>query len=330
MKAFYYDSETGIAELRRDYPDPKPAPGEAMVRVRLAGVCNTDKEITHGYVPGYKGVLGHEFVGEVVAVNGDAGDWIGLRVVGDINVACGACHLCRLNVPTQCLNRGVLGIHDHDGALAEYVVLPVANLHRVPDDVTDHQAVFTEPLAAALQIVEQVHIRPTDRIVVLGDGKLGLLAAQVLALTGADVMAIGHNPAKLDILARRGIPAFAISRDATKATEQLLPYRLADVVVEATGRAEGLALARGLLRARGTLVLKSTFHGQLSLPLSTYVVDEVTLVGSRCGPFDPALRYLSRGLIDVTALIHAEYALDDVTDAFTTAFSGGVKTLVRV
>ncbi|MBC7225881.1 MAG: alcohol dehydrogenase catalytic domain-containing protein [Thermoflexales bacterium] len=310
MLALVYDGEK--LQLRDDHPRPVLPPGEALVRVRLAGICNTDLEIVRGYM-GFRGVLGHEFVGVVEEAEDHA--LIGRRVVGEINAYCGECPTCRAGRPTHCPNRTTLGIWGRDGAFAEYLTLPIRNLHTVPDDVPDEVAVFTEPLAAALEILEQVHLRPTDRVVVLGDGKLGLLVAQVLALTGGDLTVVGHHRGKLDILARRGIPT-VLESEAEELT--------ADVVVECTGRPEGFAAARRILRPRGTLVLKSTYHGQVEADLTGLVVDEITLVGSRCGPFPPALRLLQRGLVDVRPLVSAVYPLARGLEAFARAAELGV------
>ena len=326
MHALVYDGEA--LRLREDYPRPGPPPGEALVRVRLAGICNTDLEIVRGYM-GFRGVLGHEFVGTVeeCAAGSEARSeaeclMIGQRVVGEINAYCGECSTCRAGRPTHCPNRTTLGIWGRDGAFAEYLTLPVRNLHRVPDTISDEEAVFTEPLAAALEILEQVHLRPTDRVVVLGDGKLGLLVAQALALTGCDLLAVGRHREKLAILARRGIPT---------ALEAEAEGLAADVVVECTGRPEGFAAARRILRPRGTLVLKSTYHGYVEADLTGLVVDEITLVGSRCGPFPPALRLLQRGLVDVRSLISAVYPLAQGVEAFARAAEPGVlKVLLRV
>ncbi|MFN3575485.1 MAG: zinc-binding dehydrogenase, partial [Tabrizicola sp.] len=235
---------------------------------------------------------------------------IGQRVVGEINAYCGECPTCRAGRPTHCPHRTTLGIWGRDGAFAEYLTLPIRNLHVVPDDIPDEAAVFTEPLAAALEILEGVHIRPTDRVVVLGDGKLGLLVAQVLALLGGDLTVVGRHREKLAILARRGIPT-ALESEAEGLT--------ADVVVECTGKPEGFAAARRILRPRGTLVLKSTYHGRVEADLTGLVVDEITLVGSRCGPFPPALRLLQRGLVDVQPLISAIYPLARGVEAFARA-----------
>src|SRR5512136_1301019 len=233
-------------EVRENYPIPAPPPGEALVRVRLAGVCNTDLELVRGYMS-FSGVPGHEFVGTVERCE-SAPEWVGQRIVGEINAACGQCETCRASRPTHCPHRTTLGIAGRDGAFADYLCLPVANLHLVPGSVSDQAAVFTEPLAAACEITQAVHIRPTDRVAVLGDGKLGLLCAQVLQLAGCDLLAIGRHPEALGILARRGI---------LTSLDQVSPaWPGFDVVVEATGTPEGLATARRLVRPRGTLMLK--------------------------------------------------------------------------
>ncbi len=315
MRALVFERSLRLAE---GYPRPEPQPGEARVRILLAGICNTDLEIMRGYM-GFQGVLGHEFVGVVEAAADPA--WVGRRVVGEINCACGVCPTCRAGQPSHCPHRTTVGIAGHDGVLADYVVLPLVNLHAVPSTVSDRQAVFVEPLAAALEIPEQVHIRPGERVVVLGDGKLGLLVAQVLALSGCDLLVIGRHPEKLALLVRRGIVTQLASEPAPA---------LADVVIDCTGQPEGYAQARQLVRPRGRLVLKSTFHGQVAVDLTMLVVDEITLVGSRCGPFAPALRLLAQGLVDVEALIDGEYPLERGIDAFARAATRGVlKVLVR-
>ncbi len=310
MRALHFDEQL---EYRPDAPHPTPPPGEALIRTRLAGICNTDLEIVHGYL-GFKGVLGHEFVGEVTRAD-DAPELVGQRVVGEINAYCGVCATCRRGDPTHCPHRTSLGIHRRDGTMADYFTLPIELLYPVPSAVPDEWAVFTEPLAAACEITEQVAIRPTDRIIVLGDGKLGLLVAQVLQLTGCDLLLVGRHPEKLAILERRGV--------RTRIADEVIPSG-ADVVVEATGSAHGFATARALVRPRGTLVLKSTFHGDVSLDLSMLVVDEVTVVGSRCGPFPAALRLLEQRLVDVEPLIHETYSLNDGLTAFERAGDRGV------
>ncbi len=310
MRALYFDEELSY---RPDAPDPAPPPGEALIRTRLAGICNTDLEIMRGYL-GFTGVLGHEFVGDVARAD-DAPELVGRRVVGEINAYCGVCPTCRRGDPTHCPNRTTLGIDRRDGTMADYFTLPLHLLYPVPPSIPDEWAVFTEPLAAACEIIEQVAIRPTDRVIVLGDGKLGLLVAQVLGLTGCDLLAVGRHPDKLAILERRGIRI-------QLAGDEIPPG--ADVVVEATGSAEGFAAARSLVRPRGTLVLKSTFHGDVSLDLSMVVVDEVTIVGSRCGPFPAALRLLEGRLVDVEPLIQGTYSLEDALVAFDRAAASGV------
>ncbi|MGH2541827.1 MAG: MDR/zinc-dependent alcohol dehydrogenase-like family protein, partial [Ardenticatenaceae bacterium] len=269
---------------------------------------------------------GHEFVGVVEQSDDPALGPSGThaRVVGEINAYCGECATCRAGSPTHCPRRTTLGIYRRDGAHADYLTLPTRNLLRVPDSVTDDQALFTEPLAAACEILEQIQVRPTDRVAVIGDGKLGLLVAQVFALTGCDLRAIGRHEAKLALLARRGIAVEVVP----PGEESALPAGWADLVVECTGNAAGFASARRLVRPRGTIVLKSTYHGTLDVDLSRIVVDEIRLIGSRCGPFAPALRLLEAGLVDVTSLIHARYPLDEAPAAFEHAARKGVLKVV--
>ena len=302
--------ENGQIEVRRQLPRPIRTEGEALVQVLRAGICNTDMELVKGYYP-YRGVLGHEFVGVVEA--GPAA-WIGQRVVGEINVACGSCIACSAGRATHCANRTVLGIAGRDGAFAEYLVLPEQNLHRVPDALDTDMATFVEPLAAALAIQQQVPIRPVDRVLLVGDGKLGQLIAQTLALTGCDLLVVGRHAPKLDLLARRGI--------TTGMATDVEPG-VFDVAIECTGNSEGFALARGAVRPQGTLVLKSTYVGELSFDASALVVDEIAVVGSRCGPFAPALRLLAAGQIDVAPLVYDRFALDEGLAAFARARDRG-------
>lgn len=320
MRALVFD---GALKVEEQHETPQVVPGEALIEVRQAGICNTDLEIIRGYMD-YHGVLGHEFVGTVREVGSPEDKaWLGKRVVGEINAACGHCPTCRANRPSHCPNRTTLGIDRRDGAFAEYLRLPTVNLAQVPEAVPDEYAVFTEPLAAAVEILEQVHIRPTDRILVVGDGKLGLLISQVLRLTGAEVTLLGRHPEKGVLVERQGV----IFR------QRIEPVRGGnfDVVVECTGNTEGLATAKSLVRPRGTLVLKSTYHGQTTIPLSLYVVDEINIVGSRCGPFEPALRLLARRLVDVEPLISAQFPLKEGLPAFDAAFGkGNIKVLLNV
>lgn len=320
--------------LEQSYPQPAPVEGEALIRVSLVGICNTDLEIVRGYM-GFAGVLGHEFVGTVEEIYGEPvraqhEHLLGKRVVGEINAAChrSNCWYCMHAMPTQCPDRTTLGILNRDGAFADYVLLPVENLHVVPENVSDEEAVFVEPLAANFEMLEQVHLKPTDRVVVLGDGKMGQLAAQVLALTGCEVTMVGKHEEKLALAARRGI--------ATQLLDNLARLtgsasRRADVVVECSGSEQGLALAMRLVRPRGTLILKSTVAATSTLHLAPIVIDEIRVQGSRCGPFPPALRVLSRKMVDVLPLVSACYTLDEGIEAFRYADQKGVlKVLMRV
>jgi alcohol dehydrogenase len=269
----------------------------------------------------YRGVLGHEFVGEVVQA--PDGAWAGRRVVGDINAACYACHTCLAGNHTHCPHRTTLGIFRRDGAFADYLLLPQANLHPVPDGVPDDMAVFVEPLAAACEILEQTHISPSARAIVLGDGKLGLLVAAVLRLTGADLLLVGRHEEKLAIAGRWGIE--------TALADDVAPDRRADIVVECTGAPGGFEAACQWLRPRGILVLKSTYRDRLTFDVSSLVVDEISLIGSRCGPFAAALRLLESGLVDPTPLIAATYELDAGVEALERASRpGALKVLLRI
>jgi len=295
-------------------------PDEALVRVLLSGICNTDLEIARGYA-GFNGTIGHEFVGLVEETSDPK--LVGRRVVGEINAGCGKCDLCRNGDTRHCASRTVLGIVGRDGAHAEFLQLPAVNLLPVPDNIPDEHAVFTEPLAAACGILERVKISDSDRVAVIGDGKLGLLCAQVVALTGASVLLIGKHSSKLRIAERRGIET-ARPKEATKRGRQF------DVVVEASGSASGFDLALGLLRPRGQLVLKSTFHGKTEFEASRIVVDEISIVGSRCGRFSPALDLLQKNAIDVDSLISEEYPLANGVHAMRRAATRGVlKVLLR-
>lgn len=315
-------------QLDPHYPVPQPIAGEALIQVRLAGVCATDLQLLAGYKGGYRGILGHEFVGEVVAAPGDEG-WLGRRVVGELNIGCGVCELCQRGLGKHCRQRQSLGIIQRNGAFADYITLPLANLHVVPTALADEQAVFTEPLAAALQIQEQVAITPVSRVYVLGDGRLGMLVAQSLALTGCALTVIGRTPQKLALLAACRAPLQTVLNEPAQMAA--LHDRPADIVVEATGSTQGFAEASRLVRPGGTLILKSTFADPLSnFDISQLVVDEITLVGSRCGPFAPALRLLNSGLVQVHPMIHACYSLDQGLAALEHAGRKGVlKVLIK-
>jgi len=301
-----------------DIPQPR-SPNEALIKIRKAGICSTDLELVKGYYP-YTGILGHEFVGEVVEAE-DA-SWISERVVGEINVVCNECEQCLNERPTHCENRTVLGIINRDGTFAEFTNLPVANLHRVPASVPDEMAVFTEPLAAALEIQRQIQINPSDRVLLLGAGRLGQLIAQTLALTGCDLRVVARHKHQQDLLKARGI--------MTISEEEIKPWRW-DVVVEATGSPSGFALARRAIRPRGILVLKSTYQGEMNVNFSSVVVDEINIIGSRCGPFEPALHLMESKQVDPTVLIAAEFKLKDALKAFEHAAEPGVlKVLIDV
>jgi threonine dehydrogenase-like Zn-dependent dehydrogenase len=303
----------------REIAKPNPV-DETLVRVLLSGICNTDLEIARGYA-GFNGTIGHEFVG-VVEESRDH-KLIGQRVVGEINAGCGKCSLCRAGDPRHCASRTVLGIVGRDGAHAEFLRLPNENLITVPERVRDEHAVFAEPLAAACGILDRVSIKRTDRVAVVGDGKLGLLCSQVLALKGAQLLLIGKHSTKLKIAERRGIETAKPKQAASRKREF-------DVVVEASGAAPGFSMAVDLLRPKGTLVLKSTFHDTTRMEAARVVVDEISIVGSRCGRFAPAIDLLKKGAVDVDSLISEEYPLSQGVHAMKRAGVRGVlKVLLR-
>jgi threonine dehydrogenase-like Zn-dependent dehydrogenase len=322
-------------------PLPRVPPGWALVRVRLAGICNTDLEILRGY-HNFRGTLGHEFVGEVAACGGAGAArsaaekrWVGRRVAGEINIACRAlgllpvCEFCRRGIPTHCARRRVLGIVNHDGAFAEYLALPLVNLHAVPEGLADDRAVFTEPLAAACQIVAQVPgVASGKTVAVLGDGKLGQLIVRVLAAAGARVTLFGRHRKKLEVATGRGISTILLRRG--RKTLHPAGVRRFPCVVDATGSPDGLGLALRITEPRGTLVLKSTFHGPAQLETWPIVVDELTIVGSRCGPFRRALDLLLSGRVDPRPLISRVFPLSDALDAVREARAPGVlKVLLK-
>jgi threonine dehydrogenase-like Zn-dependent dehydrogenase len=290
---------------------------ETLVRVLLSGICNTDIEIARGYA-GFNGTIGHEFVG--VVEDSPEKRLVGQRVVGEINAGCGVCELCRAGDPRHCATRTVLGILGRDGAHAEFLKLPAANLLSVPETISNEHATFTEPLAAACGIRERVSITNSDRVAVIGDGKLGLLCAQVLALGGASLLLVGKHIEKLRIAERIGI-------ETANPTQAEKRKRQFDVVVEASGAAPGFNLALDLLRPKGKLVLKSTFNGTTEMAAARVVVDEISIVGSRCGRFAPALDLLKEGSIDVDSLISEEYPLSEGVDAMARA---GAKSVLKV
>jgi threonine dehydrogenase-like Zn-dependent dehydrogenase len=301
----------------REVPQTRK-PNEALIKIRKAGICSTDLELVKGYYP-YTGIIGHEFIGDVVEA--DDASWIGQRVVGEINAVCNECEQCLNGRPTHCEHRTVLGIVNRNGTFAEYTNLPIANLHRVPASVPDEMAVFTEPLAAALEIQDQIQVKPTDRVLLVGAGRLGQLIAQTLALTGCDLHVVARHTYQQNLLKKRAIKIIA--------EEDVQPWRW-DIVVEATGSPSGFSLARQAIRPRGTMVLKSTYKGEMSVNFSSIVVDEINIVGSRCGPFGPALRLMESKQVDPTVLIDSEFSLGNALKAFEHAAETGVlKVLVQ-
>jgi len=336
MKALRYENgKLSVGDVAKPLAD-----GEALVRVTLSGICNTDLEIARGYA-GFEGTIGHEFVGVIESVShtgalarpseraqsGEPSLTRGLmphqRVVGEINAGCGTCDLCVAGDPRHCAKRTVLGIVGRDGAHAEYLKLPAENLIPVPDEISDERAVFTEPLSAACGILERASITEDTRVAVIGDGKLGLLCAQVIATTGANVTVVGKHRNKLQIAERRGIETMIVD-SAVKRKHEF------DVVVEASGSSTGFDLALNLLHPRGVLVLKSTFQGDTEFDAARLVVDEITVVGSRCGRFAPALELLKTGAVDVESLISEEFSLPAGVRAMVRAAEPGVmKILLR-
>lgn len=310
--------ENGRVELRR-VPRPRRPEGFALIRLLAAGICNTDLELLAGYY-GFRGRPGHEFVGEVVEADDPA--LVGRRVVGEINLACGRCNWCTAGLGRHCPRRKVLGIVKHPGAFAEFLTLPERNLHPVPDSLSNERAVLVEPVAAACEILEQVRIPQGAPVAVLGDGKLGLLVAQVLAAHGAKVHLYGKHREKLRIAEAAGVhTALAAKR---------LPVAAYDWVVEATGAAAGLGTAVAMARPRGTVILKSTVHNRVPFDTAPVVVNEVTLVGSRCGPFEPALRLLAQGAVRVDEMISAIYPLSRAPQALRRAAGRGVLKVLLV
>lgn len=307
MKAVVFDEEL---KLVSDYEKPVPKPGEVLIKTRMSGICNTDLEITKGYM-GYKGVLGHEFVGDVVEA-GDECDfkWVGKRVVGEINCGCDDDEWCAKHLERHCPNRQTLGIWKKDGCFSEYFTLPVKNLLEVPDTLSDEEATFVEPVAAAMEITEQLHIKPADKVALLGDGKLGLCIALVLNALNVDLVHIGKHQNKLEISRKAGVK--------TKMLQDLRPEdnKTFDIVIEATGSTGGFETSLNLTKPRGVLVLKSTIAAKEGLNLAPVVVDEITVLGSRCGQFAPALRLMGSKKLDIKPLVSEIYPVDKALEAF--------------
>lgn len=319
MRAIVFDN--GL-KLEKNYAMPTPKKGEALIKVTTIGICNTDYEITKGYM-GYKGILGHEFTGVVIEINDGDKSLLNKRVVGEINCGCGECEWCHQGLERHCPNRSTLGIWQREGCFAEYVCLPVKNLLEIPENVSDEEAVFVEPLAAALEILEQIHIPPYKKVAVLGDGKLGLMIALALNAAGLDIVLIGKHENKLEIAKKQGVK--------TKLLSDVEIKKEYDFVVEATGSISGFETSLALTKPRGTLVLKSTIAASKEFNFAPVVVDEITIVGSRCGQFAPALRLLESKRIDVNPLITDIFELDDSLDAFEkNKDKSSIKVIVRV
>ncbi len=303
MKALTFDKEL---KFETDFAKPSPHAGEVLIKTRMVGICNTDFEITKGYM-GYKGVLGHEFVGDVV--EGDS-KWLGKRVVGEINCGCGACSLCAQGLARHCMNRQTLGIWQKDGCFSEFFTLPVENLVEVPQNVSDEEAVFCEPIAAAMEIFEQLHIKPADKVALLGDGKLGLCISLVLNAMNVDFVHIGKYENKLAISRSAGVKTMFLNELSEADAKSF------DVVIEATGSVGGFETSLSLVKPRGVLVLKSTIAAKEGLNLAPVVIDEITVLGSRCGQFAPAMKLLGRKAINVKPLITDILPFDEAIEGF--------------
>ncbi len=317
MKALVFDGKLSLRRIDK----PVPARNEALIKILLAGICKTDIEIVKGYM-NFKGVLGHEFVGLVEESANP--DLIGKRVVGEINIGCGVCDQCAKGMERHCGTRSVLGISAKDGVFAEYVCLPESNLHVVSEKISDDAAVFTEPLAAAIEIMEQIHVDPSTRALIIGDGRLGLLICMVLRLTGCSITVLGKHPDKMRLF--ENYSAAAVHFDDTEKLD-----RKYDLVVEASGSPSGWNSAIRHVAPRGVIALKSTYHGEFNFNPAPLVINEITVTGSRCGPFAPALRLMESGLVDPTPLISEVHALEDSERAFEIAGrSKSLKILVRM
>lgn len=318
MKALVF--KQGTLFLNKNYPKPHPGQNEALVKVLVAGICNTDLEIKKGYM-GFNGIPGHEFVGRVEKCRDKSLE--GKRVVGEININCGRCRYCKNHLKNHCRNRTVLGILKKDGVFAEYVTLPARNLHVIPRSVSDFEAVFVEPLAAAFEITKQLTIKPYNNVCVLGDGKMGLLVAQVLSMTGCRLVTVGKHEENLSVLKRWGIK--------TKKLRSLSEEKEFDVVIDCTGSVNGIEIACSIVKPEGTIVMKTTTSHGRKIDMNYIVINEVTLVGSRCGPFMPAIRALRSRSVDVLPLVRKVYQLEEGIEAFRRAEQKGVlKILLQV
>ncbi len=316
MKALYYDGKGMV--YREDMPVPKPEKGQSLIKIIIADICSTDKEILKGYRPDFRGIMGHEFVGEVV--ESENKELIGKTVVGEMNQGCGKCLYCRTGREKHCPERRVIGM-SKDGCFAEYMTLADHLIHPIPESLPPEKAVFTEPLAAALEIPTQIHIDPSLNAAVIGDGRLGFMIAQVLALTGVDLTIIGRHEEKLEMFRpfAKTVLSSKYSEDRMYSAEDCFEY-----VIDATGKADGIRLALKIVRKMGTIVLKSTYSGETALDLSVIPVNEITVVGSRCGPFPPAIKLLSEGKVSFPPV--EIFDLSEYEKAFaSTAFKAGFR-----
>jgi threonine dehydrogenase-like Zn-dependent dehydrogenase len=311
MRGLWLENQQLI--FRKDLPLPELEKGDVLIQPRLSGICSTDLELVNGYYP-FCGILGHDFVGEVIEAPGFP-DFEGKRVVGEINITCGHCIHCQQERGSHCVNRTVLGISGRNGVFADYFSLPAKNLHIIPDSIADEQAVFTEPLAAALEIQEQINISPTDRVLVVGAGRLGQLVAQTISLNDCDLIVVARYPKQRKLLEKRGIKVL---------DENNIAPGMMDIVVDTTGSPSGFEAARSAVRSRGTIVMKSTYAGPLEINASSLVVDEITLIGSRCGPFGPALDLIKDRLVDPVSLIEESFHITDIIAALNKAGESGV------
>jgi len=314
MNALFFDGKLSMKQV----PTPKPMAGEVVIRIIYSAICNTDLEIIKGYM-GFKGVLGHEFVGEVVTKSSVL---FGKKVVGEINCACGRCYLCHTGRETHCGNRSVLGIQNHDGVFAEFIVLPERNLHIVPDSLSLESAAFAEPLAAAVEIFEQIHIRPSRKVFIFGAGKLGLLIAMVFRLSGCDYTLFSRSNAKVNKARSMAINAMLLST--------LADQDKAEVCIDCTGSPDGISMALSHLFPKGKLVLKTTVAEPKKIDLNQIVINEFEIIGSRCGLFKPALSLLSQGLVDPRPMITKTFEFKDILEGFEfAARPGTLKVLIR-
>lgn len=315
MKALIFD---GNSLSLKDVPLPDPTPNETLIRVNKAGICNTDLEITRGYMKGFNGILGHEFIGTIADTSLSAS--VSKRVTAEINCGCGHCPLCNAGDERHCAARTVLGIANRDGAFAEYISVPTRNIHQIPDSISDNNAIFIEPLAAALEILEQIQITSSQRVLIIGDGKLAQLIAHVIASTGCELYVAGKHPEKLEYL--RNLPL------STTLTKELDRTGVFDIVVEASGSPDGFSSAVLKVRPRGTIVLKSTFAQPLTWNPAALVINEITLIGSRCGRFEPAIKFLTEKKPDFSYLIEHHYPINDAIKAFDHAGKKGARKIV--